>query len=173
MTTTIGQKAAALAAVATALDGLTPEDALQVLDVFPRLSRDQLGAVASLAKDLAELDAESVEDVLTYAAGSIASAVPTPAPKAKRIARGKAKTPSGGGGGRKPSDASVERLAYVNAKGAITLRDFAAHFGVSHSTACHWLKAAVRRRGWIAKGEREEYLSLAEAKRRTEAREAA
>lgn len=171
MVTTIGQKAQALVAVAQALDGLTPEDALQVLDVFPRLSRDQLGAIASLAKDLGDLGAEAVEDVLTYAAGSIAETVPSSPVRRAKTQRGHAKT--GKGPGRPRSDNSTERLAYVNARGVVTLREFAEHFGLERSTACHWLRSAVRRRGWIAKGERQEYLSLAEAKRRAEAREAA
>lgn len=165
MVLSIAKKAQALAAVATALDGLKPEDALEVLTLFPTMTSEKLGALASLAKDLGDASPEDRAAVVAMAEESIAAMLPQPEPRAPRIRT----PPKSASPGRPMTESSAARRAFVDARGSVTLTEFAEHFGIDKEKACHWLKSAVVRRRWIAKGEREEYISLAEAERRRRA----
>lgn len=161
MVLTIAKKAQALGAVATALEGLTPEDGLEVLGMLPGLTAAKLGALCSLAKDLADVPPDDLASVLAMAEDSITDALPDRPARTPRAPRreGAAKP------GRPEGEKTRERLAYVEREGAVMLDAFAAHFGAEKDAACHWLKKQVQR-GKLAKGRTSEYLSLDEAARR-------
>lgn len=160
MVLTIAKKAAALGAVATALEGLTPEDGMEVLGMLPGLTAAKLGALCSLAKDLGDVPPDDLASVLAMAEESIAAALPdrpARAPRAQREVPAKI--------GRPESESTKQRLAYLEREGAVTLASFAAHFEIKHDTACSWLAKQVER-GAIEKGAKGEYISLVEAGRR-------
>ena len=161
MVLSIAMKARALGAVATALEGLSPEEAMEVLGLLPGLTAAKLGALCSLAKDLADVSSDDLGSVLAMAEESIAAALPDRPARASKAPRrdGAALI------GRPESETTRERLAYVESEGWVTLASFASHFGLKHDTACSWLAKQVGR-GKITKGEKGEYLSRREAERR-------
>ena len=173
MATSLKKQAEVFAAIARGLEGLSPAAAREVVDVLPMMTPQVFGALASISRDLEPigLGSDDVRTVAEWVMETIEATTPPPPAKVKGRSRAAtARKGSGpgaeGGPGRPMGEESQARVAFIVERGTVSIDTFAARFGVDHDRALNWLKSAHLRRGWIAKGERGEYVSLAEAARR-------